>query len=312
MIRILRSSLVFASLSLALAAQAADPIAGTATVVVGTVSSMGPNGVSRLLSRGDAVYSGDRILTGAAASVRVEFRDGSSAVLRPNTEFAVETFRFGTDSDAAPVIASAPRQVAAPPPGSSQAVLRLVRGGFRTITGLIGKVNRQEYRVHTPVATIGIRGTEYLVVTCDAVCAADSVVQSALPAGETALGGTISAVDQGGVVITSISGRVANLDAAQFLLTTASGAQYSLTALPGFLLGETWLANQAAAAQSVAGPGQPAAVTGGLEATSVSTIPVAASVAVVVATGVIAAAADSGSDDSLQAPVVTAPTSTAR
>jgi hypothetical protein len=32
---------------------------------------------------------------------------------------------------------------------------------MRTVSGAIGKVNRNNYKVQTPVATIGIRGTSY-------------------------------------------------------------------------------------------------------------------------------------------------------
>ena len=37
----------------------------------------------------------------------------------------------------------------------------LLKGGFRTVTGLIGKLRREQYRIDTAVATIGIRGTDY-------------------------------------------------------------------------------------------------------------------------------------------------------
>ena len=44
--------------------------------------------------------------------------------------------------------------------GSQDKVLmRLVRGGFRTVTGAIGKKNKDDYQVETPLASIGIRGT---------------------------------------------------------------------------------------------------------------------------------------------------------
>ena len=40
-------------------------------------------------------------------------------------------------------------------------LFNFIRGGMRTVSGAIGKVNRNNYRVQTPVATIGIRGTSY-------------------------------------------------------------------------------------------------------------------------------------------------------
>jgi hypothetical protein len=40
-------------------------------------------------------------------------------------------------------------------------LFNFIRGGMRTVSGAIGKVNRSNYSVKTPVATIGIRGTSY-------------------------------------------------------------------------------------------------------------------------------------------------------
>ncbi len=46
----------------------------------------------------------------------------------------------------------------------------LLKGGFRSITGAIGKEDKAAYRVRTPVATIGIRGTDYTAVFCSSDC----------------------------------------------------------------------------------------------------------------------------------------------
>ena len=161
---------------------AATP-AGTASLVAGSVSAIGLNGEARKLSRDDAVYSGDRILTGSGSYVRMGFVDGSSMMLRPNTEFAIESFRFSPDVvDTAvkvvPPKADAPvavpaLQIADQGSVGNQSFFRLVRGGFRAVSGLVGRINREEYLVRTPVATMGIRGTVFWSVFCDAVCAAD-------------------------------------------------------------------------------------------------------------------------------------------
>src|SRR5690606_19192386 len=50
------------------------------------------------------------------------------------------------------------------------ALFRLLKGGFRAVTGLIGKENRDNYRVRTPVATIGIRGTDFEARFCQGDC----------------------------------------------------------------------------------------------------------------------------------------------
>src|SRR5690606_12189497 len=43
-------------------------------------------------------------------------------------------------------------------------VFGLLRGVLRTVTGTIGKTKHEQYELRTPVATLGIRGTEYIAV----------------------------------------------------------------------------------------------------------------------------------------------------
>ena len=47
--------------------------------------------------------------------------------------------------------------------GTESAFYSLVKGAMRTVTGLVGRVNRNAYRVATPTATVGIRGTGGLI-----------------------------------------------------------------------------------------------------------------------------------------------------
>jgi hypothetical protein len=54
---------------------------------------------------------------------------------------------------------------------SDEATLNLVSGGLRVITGAMAKSNPENYKVRTPVALMGVRGTEFSVVLCgDNVC----------------------------------------------------------------------------------------------------------------------------------------------
>src|SRR5690625_2473104 len=43
-------------------------------------------------------------------------------------------------------------------------VFGLLKGGLRTVTGAVGKKQHEQYELKTPVATLGIRGTEYIAV----------------------------------------------------------------------------------------------------------------------------------------------------
>jgi hypothetical protein len=101
---------------------------------------------------GDPVGSGDRIDTGADGRAQLRFSDGTVLSLQPNSQFAVDAYRF----DAA-------RQ---------QATWSLGRGTLRMLTGAIGKRDHRDWKLITPTATIGVRGTEFVAeqTVCDPRC----------------------------------------------------------------------------------------------------------------------------------------------
>jgi hypothetical protein len=120
----------------------AEP-AGRVLFAAGSPSAIAADGSTRALRKGDAIEEGDLLVTGAGR-LQLVFKDHGVVALYPDTHFRVEQYRFtgaGDDSDGV--------------------VLRLVKGGLRTISGLVGKRNHSDYRMEARVATIGIRGTEY-------------------------------------------------------------------------------------------------------------------------------------------------------
>jgi hypothetical protein len=124
-------------------AAAAGDVAGRVVVASGGVEAVGADGVVRTLRRRDEIYRGDTLRSGDRGRAQVRFTDGALLSLRPDSELSVQEYRF-ENSDA-----------------TDRKALRLERGGFRTISGRIGRVNRDAYRVSTPVAVIGIRGTDW-------------------------------------------------------------------------------------------------------------------------------------------------------
>lgn len=130
-------------------AYAAAP-AGKVIAVKGDVSAQSADGASRALMKSDDVFVGDQIITGSGAYAVVEFIDGAKATLRPDSNLSVDKYAFGTDDDGA--------------------VLGLVKGGFRAITGEIAHNRPESYTVQTNVATLGVRGTEFAVRLCDTDC----------------------------------------------------------------------------------------------------------------------------------------------
>lgn len=143
---------------------AADPVAGTVTLVTGHASAASPSGEIRNLIKGGAVYSGETVITSSASYVNIAFTDGGRVLLRPESRFQIERYQYAGDQGAA-TTQEAPRAIQ-----QESAFFRLLKGGFRAVSGLIGHVRREDYAVQTPVATIGIRGTDYEVRYCNGDC----------------------------------------------------------------------------------------------------------------------------------------------
>lgn len=115
--------------------------AGRVDFTTGEPVVVGSDGRERLVRKGDQIGVGDRILT-RGGRAQVAFADGGYVSLQPNTEFGVEEYNFKGSND-----------------GSEKSVFALLKGALRTVTGLIGRGNRDAYTMRTPTATIGIRGT---------------------------------------------------------------------------------------------------------------------------------------------------------
>ncbi|MFT4563243.1 MAG: hypothetical protein ACI9BW_002997 [Gammaproteobacteria bacterium] len=122
--------------------------AGKVVTVAGRAAAATQDGDIRKLRRGGQVHAGDTVVTSSHSYVRMKFVDGASVILRPNSRFHIEDYRLPE------------------PKKEGRSFFNLVKGGFRAVTGLIGQQNPNSYRVRTAVATIGIRGTDYSVVSC--------------------------------------------------------------------------------------------------------------------------------------------------
>ena len=95
---------------------------------------------------GDAVEPGTSVLTGERSHVVLRFTDGQVVALASNSTFRLDNYAF---------------EQAAPEKGAFAA--SFLRGAARFVTGLIGDRNRAGWRVDTPTATAGIRGTDVLL-----------------------------------------------------------------------------------------------------------------------------------------------------
>lgn len=138
-----RQAILMAMISAAFPA-GAYAAAGKVEFASGGAALQGVDGSSKVLTKGMEVNQGDTILTGDGRA-QVRFTDGGYFSFQPNTEFKVEEYNFNGKQD-----------------GSEKGFFKLLRGGLRAVTGFVGRENRPAYRLGTPVATIGIRGTYYL------------------------------------------------------------------------------------------------------------------------------------------------------
>ncbi len=140
---------VFLIFTVGLAAAYADvnniKPAGTVTFATGDVSIIRADKSIVKAAKNDAVNAGDSIET-KMGRLQLALVDGGKVSLQPNTIYKINKYEFSGKED-----------------GSEYAFTELVKGGLRTISGLIGHKNRERYQLKTAVATIGIRGTEFTV-----------------------------------------------------------------------------------------------------------------------------------------------------
>ncbi|OUS37595.1 hypothetical protein A9R00_10990 [Oleispira antarctica] len=122
---------------------AAD-IAGRVIMARGDVHAISDNGESRKLKRRDSIFSHEIIKTGSASRIQIRFIDNALLALKENSELNIKAYVYNEANEK-----------------DNQVLMELVTGGFRTLTGKIGKGNKEAYKVDTPVASIGIRGTLY-------------------------------------------------------------------------------------------------------------------------------------------------------
>ena len=107
-------------------------------------------GVQKSLQVKSEVLQGDQITTASDAEILLRMTDGTVLAIRPNTNLIVSEYHFDNKDSS-----------------RDNFLMKLVKGGLRTVTGAIGKKNPQKVRFNTPTATIGIRGTDFEVAVLD-------------------------------------------------------------------------------------------------------------------------------------------------
>lgn len=151
--RIFLTTLLALFALISLSVQAADPPAPSAAAenakpyanvwrLRGDVYATGKSGTVRKLQDGGTVYVGEQVKAAPNGEAVLKTADAGMVAVRPGAEFVME--RFSAEGKS-----------------TDHQILRLFSGSLRIISGWISKLNRDEHRVVTPNATIGIRGTDH-------------------------------------------------------------------------------------------------------------------------------------------------------
>ena len=139
--------------SFTISVQAATTGVGKAIISIGKVFTTSKDGKEKKLKRRGKVFEGDTIKVGKKSRLQLRFIDNQLVVLKANTVFRIDEYKFKDKND-----------------NKKSAALTLLKGGMRSVTGLIGKSARDKYKVRTPVATMGVRGTHYILQVCSGDC----------------------------------------------------------------------------------------------------------------------------------------------
>ena len=126
---------------------------GTTVFARGAVTASLENDI-RLIGHGTPIYERDVLTTGRDSFAIVELADGTRMALRPNTVFRIDEY----------VIAE----------GQESVRLNLFEGGLRTVTGAATERKPDAFELRTPVATVGILGTDFSARLCGRDCAEEA------------------------------------------------------------------------------------------------------------------------------------------
>ncbi len=199
-----------AGLALAAAAsgQAAASTAGVFQFVTGEVRVLLAAGTERPARKGAPLSVGDTVATARGAVAQIKMGDGAIVVVQPESRLTVAEFRYAGRED-----------------GSEKVVYRLERGGFRAITGAIGRSHKDNYLIETPIAHMGVRGTDH----------ESYYLPAAVPGnGEPARPGVYNKVNVGLAFIRTQSGEVLVRPNQVGYAASAQDAPALLPAVPGF------------------------------------------------------------------------------
>ncbi len=130
----------------------AQPVNPPSGVAVGSVSfligqaSVTRSGSSLPITAGMPLQVGDRLLTSLNGHIHVRFVDGAMVSLRPTSTLNIKEYRFDAQT-----------------PSNSEVRFELEQGVVRAISGQAAESAKDKFRLNTPLAAIGVKGTDFVV-----------------------------------------------------------------------------------------------------------------------------------------------------
>lgn len=130
----------------AAAGPAAPAGIGEVAFAIGAAHAIDPQGASQPLRRGTALFEGQRVETGDNGHVHIRFIDGASVAVRPQSRLLIQQYHYNAAN-----------------PADNRVRFVLEQGEARAITGKAGEAAKDRFRLNTPIAAIGIKGTDFIV-----------------------------------------------------------------------------------------------------------------------------------------------------
>ena len=178
-------------------AQQPAPVAKVA-VAVGETRKVNASGQVEALQVGSSLWPGERIRTGPDAVAILVFSDEGRMSIRADSELLIRHYEID-------------------PAGTRTRIeLELIKGTVRQISGNASRAQPERYRLNTPIAVIGVRGTDFLAKTSgDAV---EAFVHEGniilVPNAETCARGSLSSCDPVAMASSASGSRYVRLSAA--------------------------------------------------------------------------------------------------
>ena len=103
------------------------------------------DGKEIVLDIGTKVFEKDVIFTKKQSNLSLIFKDNTRISIGARSEFKIEEYLF------------------VPSEKKESFIINLVQGSIECITGLISKINPEAFKIKAKTASIGIRGTHFII-----------------------------------------------------------------------------------------------------------------------------------------------------